>query len=161
MDHLIALVVLAALRFAALAFGAKPKHFHRHALYLEPCGKFAALHGQPKTFFIQIRNRPAVAANQMMVRGAVRFHAQRTVMQADLSYNSALHKKMQVLVHRRQGNGRDATAYTSVDLFGRWMAFHFLYHFEQNLTLMRRRQTMLSTEGSKLLRSSHSIEAIR
>ena len=95
------------------------------------------------------------------MRGTVRFHTQRTVVQADLSYNPTLDKSMQVLVHRRQGNGRNAAAHTSVDFFRGWMALHLLHHFKQNLALMRGRQTVFGAECPKGSRSHyHLIDTI-
>lgn len=96
------------------------------------------------------------------MRSAVCFHAQRTVVQADLSHNPAANKKMQVLIDRREGNGRDAAAHTSVDFFRGWMAFHLLHHFKQNLALMRGRQIVFGAECSKGSRSCcHPIDRIK
>ena len=66
-------------------------------LYLKPREKIAALRCELKTIFVQIRDRPASPANQMMMGGSVRFNAQRTVMQADFTDNSPFDERWRFL----------------------------------------------------------------
>ena len=54
---------------------------------------------QAEVFFVDVRNRPADGANQVVMRPAVNLNAERTVVQADFAEHAALDEQMNILVY--------------------------------------------------------------
>ena len=89
----------------------------------------------------------------MVVRFEIAVHAKRGRVRSDLSQQSALNEKPQVVVDRGERNGRNAAPDRSVNVFRRMVPVGSDNGLIDHLTLVRDRQTVLGGQLTELFMS--------
>ncbi len=79
----------------------------------------------------------------------VNLYAARAMVQAHLTQHTTFNEQMNVLVHRRQRDGRNLTLHCGVDLLRAWVSGHTLHHLIQHLPLMRDRDPVVGAQLPK------------
>ena len=112
---------------------------------------FAAVEFE-KLGLADVLNAAALRADHVVVRLAVHFNAQRTVMRADFAQDAAGEEQMDVLVDGGQRNRRDQFPHLDKDFFRAGMAVHGLHDLVDDLALVRDSQSLTGAEIAKCLR---------
>ena len=98
---------------------------------------------------VEIENRFAFRAHEVMMWFGHGINAERTVMQADFAQNSAFDECVQGLVDSRQGDAGYLLAHDCVDLFRARMTGSRYQRFVDDATLVRHGETLLAAQFAK------------
>src|ERR1700733_444460 len=85
------------LRQILLAIRAEAEHIDRVTLSEKPTRQLVLSGRDAELVGVDIGNRLAAGAHQVMMRPGIRFHAQRAVMQAHFTENAAVDKEVNIL----------------------------------------------------------------
>lgn len=100
---------------------------------------------------LQIHNRLALDAHEMVMAVQVGFQQQRSVMDCDLTEQPGREKSVNVFVDGSERNGGYPPFHALINLFRRRMAMGFEHCPENRLALMRERQTCVPAPLPELL----------
>jgi hypothetical protein len=117
----------------------------------EPFGS-AFFHPDRFNLFIRkIHHRLALQAYQVVVRCHVRLQTSGAVVQTDLLNQAVLDKRVNVLVHGCERDGRDLPPNPIVDCLGARMIVHRHQRPVDHMPLMSNRQALIRAHAAKLV----------
>ena len=125
------------------ALRAQPQNFNRIPLHAEAAWQRFAQLNWFQIRVVDVGDRLAPGAYQMMMRANVAINSKRTVVNADFTKDSRIEKCVDCLVDRRQRDRRNLLPYPLEDFLRTWVPRHCHQRFKDDLTLMGYRPAML------------------
>jgi len=125
------------------ALRAQPQNFNRISLHAEAAWQRLAQLNWFQIRVIDVDDRLAPGAHQMMMRAVVAINSKRPVVNADFTKDSRIEKCVDGLVDRRQRDCRNLLSDPLEDFFRTGMARHCHQRLKDDLPLVGHRPAML------------------
>ena len=110
---------------------------------------------------VQVSDLAAASANQVVVLALVWFHANGAVVHAHFPQHTAFEEGPNILIHRRQRDGRNLFPHSFVDQLRTGMAVQRHHSLKDHSPLVSRRQPVLTAERAEFSSTYHSIIIIK